>query len=112
MVAFRHGKPKIARTTNSTPHLCCFNPSKSDFEVLQFAEEEEGDQRLGGPAWLDGTPQDDEVIFFDHENKDSNVNFDGRSVGVIKQQQQQQRPRSKADLRREDLVSAAVHATT
>ena len=89
------------------PHTTTATP---DFEMLQFSEQEEGDQRIGGPAWLDGTPQDDEALFSDHENKYSSDKFDGGNGAII--QQLQQRPRSKADLRREDLLSAAFRATT
>lgn len=92
-------------------HTSVLTPTTSDFEVLHFAEEEEGDHRQGGPAWLDGIPQDDELLFFDdHENIYSTSDFDGRGGDVI-QQQQQHRPRSKADLRREDLLSAVFRVT-
>lgn len=85
--------------------------SKSDFQVLHFAEEDEGDQRQGGPAWLEGAPHCDEPLFFGHKNSNSvDVDFDGRTGGTV-ELYLQQRLCSKADIRREDLLSSAVRAT-
>ncbi|CAM9573263.1 unnamed protein product [Pylaiella littoralis] len=79
-------------------------------------------QRQGGPvAWNGGSKnQENELLFFDDENNHNTgsinniVDVDGYgSGGVVDQHRprQQLRPRSKADVRREDLLSAASRAT-
>lgn len=77
--------------------------------MLCFAEEEEEE----GTVWHGGTPQEEELLLFD-DNIARNVGLDTRSNSdrvLDPHKPHHLRSPSKADLRREGLLSAASRAT-
>lgn len=72
-----------------------------------------------GPAWCGGTSQGNDLLLFEHGINKDDVNDDHhdtngsilRADGLGDWQQQQQRPRSKADVRCEDLLLATTRST-
>lgn len=71
-----------------------------------------GDQReTAGPAWLGGATQDSGQTFFEQGNNNGAIVTNVRVTGGTADPHHQHRPPSKADVRREDLLSATSRVT-
>ncbi|CAM9168361.1 unnamed protein product [Ectocarpus fasciculatus] len=71
-----------------------------------------GDQReTAGPAWLGGATQDNGETFFEPENNHGAIVTSVRLTGGTADEHYQHRPPSKADVRREGLLSATSRVT-